>query len=175
MAEFSDFVNGLDILFGNKFILFLFTAVFGYLTYRSYLEKNKNEKIYVFNGTVLESECVSNVSSSVTRKSRVSDRYSTTSYSNTTKCTVKLSYNSKFLTDNPEETEGEEENIVLTGLTNGPYVKGQVLKLQSIGGRREDITLCCSSPAQSFYVFLVLTIICSLFLVLYKSSDEDDE
>ena len=153
---------------------FLFTAVFGYLTYRSYLEKNKNEKIYVFNGTILESECVSNVSSSVTRKSGVSDRYSTTSYSNTTKCTVKLSYNSKFLTDNPEETEGDEETIVLTGLTNGPYVKGQVLKLQSIGGR-EDITLCCSSPAQSFYIFLVLTIVCSLFLVFYKSSDEDDE
>lgn len=175
MVEFAELINTLDLLKGSKFILFLFTAVFAYLTYISYLVKKLNLKIYYFDGTIIESNCVSEVSSSVTRKSNVSDDYSTTHYSNTTRCTVKLSYDPRFLTDNPENSYGSEETIILNDLTGGPYVKGETLKLQSVGGIRENITLCCQSPAQTFYIFLVLTIICSLFLMFYKKSDDDDD
>lgn len=172
--ELLNFLHGIDILFGNKFILLIFTIIFGYLAFKSYQEKNKNLKVFKFDGKIIDHNCVSQLQSSRSFESRDYDdtRDRTTTYNNKMKCTVKLTYNKKDLEDDPDESDEGIDEIILTNLTGGPYVKGQTLKLQSVEGKKENIKVCCDSPKINFYIFSSLTVICLLFLFFYNKSDE---
>ena len=108
-----------------------------------------------FQGKILNSTCTTKQTSSTTRKQKYKYGFSTqrTTYQTETECKAMVQYNKKDLNPNNNGTE-----IVFLILKGGPYVKNEMIQLESINTDKKNIKQCCTNYLINSIVFVAFGI-----------------